>query len=90
MPPYFDRLFRHVSLETGIVAGLVLTLVGFGTLVAAVLSWRAVGFGTLDPRETMRQVIPGAILLVLGIQTVFSSFFLSTLGIRRRRTGARA
>ena len=32
----------------------------------------------------MRVVIPGAILLVLGIQTIFSSFFLSVLGIRRR------
>lgn len=85
MPGYLDRLFRHVSLETGIVVGLVLTLAGFGALLAAVWSWRAVGFGALDPRETMRQVIPGAILLVLGIQTVFSSFFLSTLGIRRRR-----
>jgi hypothetical protein len=90
MPGYLDRLFRHVSLETGIVVGLVLTFVGFGALVAAVWSWRAVGFGALDPRETMRQVIPGAILLVLGIQTVFSSFFLSTLGIRRRRTASGA
>ena len=88
MPGYFDRLFRHVSLETGIAVGLLLTLVGLGALVAAVFRWRAAGFGSLDPRETMRQVIPGAILLVLGIQTVFSSFFLSTLGIRRRRAGA--
>jgi hypothetical protein len=88
MPGYFDRLFRHVSLETGIAVGLLLTLVGLGALVAAVFRWGAAGFGSLDPRETMRQVIPGAILLVLGIQTVFSSFFLSTLGIRRRRAGA--
>jgi len=87
-PAYFDRLFRNVSLETGIAAGLVLTTVGFAALVAAVWSWRTVDFGVLDPRATMRQVIPGAILLVLGIQTVFSSFFLSTLGIQRR--GSRA
>jgi hypothetical protein len=87
MPGYLDRLFRYVSLEAGIAVGLVLTLAGFGTLLAAVLGWRAVGFGALDPRATMRQVIPGAVLLVLGIQTVFSSFFLSTLGIRRRRSG---
>jgi hypothetical protein len=84
MPAYFDRLFRHVSLELGIAAGAVLTLAGFAALVAAVLDWRAVGFGGLDPRVTMRQLIPGAILLVIGIQTVFSSFFLSVLGIRRR------
>ena len=84
MPGYLDRLFRHVSLETGILLGLVLTLAGLGALLAALLRWRAAGFGELDPRETMRQVIPGSILLVLGIQTVFSSFFLSTLGLRRR------
>ena len=85
MPGYLDRLFRHVSLEGGIVVGLLLTLGGLGTLVFAVLSWRATGFGDLDPRETMRQVIPGAVLLVLGLQTVFSRFFLSKLGIQRRR-----
>jgi hypothetical protein len=89
MPAYLDRLFRHVNLEVGITAGLVLTLAGFAALVAAVWSWRTADFGVLDPRATMRQVIPGAVLLVLGIQTVFSSFFLSTLGIRRRGSGAR-
>ena len=85
MPRYLDVLFRHVSLELGIVVGLLLTFVGLGTLGLAVWSWNQVGFGELDPRVTMRAVIPGSILLVLGIQTVFSSFFLSVLGIRRRR-----
>ena len=86
MPGYMDRLFRHVSLELGIVVGLLLTLVGFTTLAIVTWSWNRVGFGELDPRFTMRAVIPGAILLVLGIQTIFSSFFLSVLGIRRRRS----
>jgi hypothetical protein len=39
------------------------------------------GFGVLDPRTTMREVIPAAVLLTLGVQTVFASFFLSILGI---------
>ena len=85
MPAYFDRLFRYVSLELGIAVGFVTALAGLAILVAAVWSWSSVGFGVLDARQTMRQVIPGSILLVLGIQTVFSSFFLSTLGLRRRR-----
>lgn len=85
MPGYLDRLFRLVSLEAGIAAGLLLTLLGVGTLAWAVWSWTRVEFGALDPRVTMRQVIPGAMLLVIGIQTIFSSFFLSVLGIRRRR-----
>ena len=84
MPAVFDTLFRYVSLELGLAVGLVMALAGLGILLAAVWSWSAVGFGALDARTTMRQVIPGSILLVLGIQTVFSSFFLSTLGLRRR------
>ena len=47
--------------------------------------WKTVDLGGLDPRVTMRQVIPGTVLVVLGIQTIFSSFFLSLLGLRRRR-----
>jgi glycosyltransferase involved in cell wall biosynthesis len=87
MPAYLDRLFAHVTLELGIAVGLLLTLAGLGTLVALTLHWNAVGFGSLDPIVTMRAVIPGAVLLVLGIQTIFSSFFLSVLGIRRRGPG---
>ncbi len=86
MPPWLDRLFGWVSLELGLAGGLATTLAGLCVLVGAVWSWSAAGFGPLDARATMRQVIPGAILLVLGIQTVFSSFFLSTLGLRRRRS----
>jgi hypothetical protein len=32
----------------------------------------------------MRVVIPGALLLTLGVQTVFASFFMSVLGMKRR------
>jgi glycosyltransferase involved in cell wall biosynthesis len=88
MPAYLSRVFRHATLERGLALGLVLTGGGLAVLVLAVLGWSAAEFGALDPRVTMRQVIPGALLVVLGIQTVFSSFFLSTLGLRRRREGA--
>jgi hypothetical protein len=47
----------------------------------AVLSWQAGGFHALDPRTTMRQVIPAAVLITLGVQTIFASFFLSILGV---------
>jgi len=30
---------------------------------------------------TMREVIPAAVLLTLGVQTIFASFFLSILGM---------
>jgi len=61
--------------------GALLFLLGVAGTVVAVLSWGAVGFGNLDPRLTMREVIPAAVLLTLGVQTIFASFFLSILGM---------
>ncbi|TMC39163.1 MAG: glycosyltransferase family 2 protein [Chloroflexi bacterium] len=74
-------MFRYVNLETGLLLGALMLLAGLAGLVVAVLSWRAVDFGSLDPRLTMREVIPASVLLTLGVQTVFASFFLSILGL---------
>ncbi len=77
----YSSMFRYVTLETGLVAGALMSLLGLAGTAAAVLSWQSAGFGALDPRTTMREVIPAAVLLTLGVQTVFASFFLSILGI---------
>lgn len=77
----YRAMFRYVKLETGLALGGVMFLAGAVGAVIAVVSWGSVGFGTLDPRATMREVIPAALLLTLGVQTVFASFFLSILGI---------
>jgi hypothetical protein len=52
--------------------------------VYAVSFWGARNFGALEYSHSMRIVIPAALLLILGAQTVFASFFLSVLGLRRR------
>jgi glycosyltransferase involved in cell wall biosynthesis len=84
-PPYppLESLSRYVTLEVGLVAGALMVLVGMIALVAAVASWGTVGFGTLNPSLTMREVIPAVVLLALGTQTVFASFFISILSIDR-------
>jgi glycosyltransferase involved in cell wall biosynthesis len=79
--PALQSLFRYVTLEVGLAAGTVLALIGLVTLVVAVASWSAVGFGNLNPDVTMREVIPAVVLTALGTQTVFASFFISILGI---------
>jgi glycosyltransferase involved in cell wall biosynthesis len=79
--PAYRAMFRFVKLETGLLLGALTVLAGLVGLVAAVVSWSAVDFGSLDPRLTMREVIPAAVLLTLGVQTVFASFFLSILGL---------
>ncbi len=79
--PALQKVFRYVTLEVGLVAGALMVLGGLLTLVIAVASWSASGFGNLDPSTTMRQVIPAVVLTALGTQTVFASFFMSILGI---------
>jgi len=82
--PRFDRLFKVIYLEVGLVAGALAFLAGLVLLGAAVLQWKAAHFGRLDYAVTMRWVIPGATLTALGFQTVLFSFFLSILGMKRR------
>jgi uncharacterized membrane protein YwzB len=80
----FNRLFSVITLETGLVVGAVLFLLGLGISIFAVDSWRATGFGPLNPVRALRMVMPGVIFLTLGCQTIFSSFFLSVLGMGKR------
>jgi hypothetical protein len=82
--PRLNKLFQYVTLESGLVAGAIMVLSGFLVSIYAVGAWRAHSFGPLNPSHTLRLVIPAALLIQLGIQTVLSSFFLSVLGLRRR------
>jgi len=82
--PLLDRLFRYINLEFGLMVGTIFTLTGFAVSIYAVKVWEAHQFGPLDMSRTLRIVIPAALFLTLGVQTIFSSFFLSVLGMRRR------
>ena len=75
---------RFSTLETGLILGVVASLAGLVLLVVATWSWREASFGALDSRHTMRQVIPAVVLMTLGIQTIFGSFFLGILGLGRK------
>jgi glycosyltransferase involved in cell wall biosynthesis len=79
-----ERLFARITLEKGLLLALAGMGAGGALLLGAVLQWRARDFGDLDYGQTMRWVIPGMTLTVLGFQTLLSSFFLSILGLRRR------
>src|SRR5260370_16421247 len=79
--PAYSAMFRYVRLETGLALGALMFAVGLAAIIVAVATWQSVGFGALDPRMTMREIIPAVVLLTLGVQTIFASFFLSILGI---------
>ena len=82
--PRLNKAFKFITLETGLVAGVSLLLVGIITTFVALGLWREKSFGQLDPRKAMRIAIPAVTSLVLGCQIIFSSFFLSVLGMRRK------
>lgn len=82
--PRFNKLFRYITLEAGLIVGSLLLLIGFLLSIYAVSSWEALSFGQLNPSNTLRMVIPAVTSMSLGLQIILSSFFLSILGLRRR------
>jgi len=82
--PRLTRLFRYITLESGLVVGAALLFVGLAGSLYAVGAWGARSFGGLDPKTTLRIVIPAVTALTLGCQIILSSFFLSVLGLKRR------
>jgi len=78
-----NKLFNYLNLETGLITGAILLTMGMAASVYAFGIWGQHDFGSLNPMETMPIVIPGVTCLALGIQVIFSSFFLSILGLKR-------
>lgn len=76
---------RWFTLERGIVVGTLLLLAGVGLVASIGARWLASDFGEL-PRSDHGIAIVGLTTAVIGMQTIFSSFFLSLLiGERRER-----
>ncbi len=82
-----DRLARAASavgLERGVIAGVAASAAGLALLLWAVAGWSSARCGDLDPRVTMRHLIPAIVVMALGLQTVFSSFLFSLFTLRKR------
>ena len=75
---------EYITLEVGLIVGIVLVLLGLAGSIYAVGYWDVHSFGNLNPSRTLRIVIPAVTFLTLGCQILLSSFFLSILGLRRR------
>ena len=85
--PFVTRMRKFWSLEKGLVIGGLLALLGLFGLVASLVYWNGKGFGNLDPRDSLRIVVPSATALIVSLQVVFAALFASILLIRRRPEG---
>jgi hypothetical protein len=82
--PKFERVFKFINLEVGLIFGCILLLAGAVILGFALHIWQASGFGDLSPQSMLRLTLPSATCFMLGIEAIFGSFFLSLLGMNRR------
>ncbi|MCX6562530.1 MAG: glycosyltransferase family 2 protein [Candidatus Aminicenantes bacterium] len=70
---FFERRFK---IEKGLILGAVIFLAGLAVNLFIFLEWFSSRFGAL---HRIRESILAMILLVLGLQIIFSSFFISHL-----------
>src|ERR1044072_6007081 len=85
LPPdaKLEKMFKYVTLESGLVVGATLFVIGLGLSTFALSDWSAHSFGALEPTKVLRLVIPAVTSMMLGSEIVLSSFFLSVLGLKR-------
>jgi glycosyl transferase family 2 len=80
--PKFSRAFKFFTLEKGVALGVLALLAGAGLLARAIWIWKQAAYGVIPFSENLRLVIPAATAIVLGIQIISSSFFMSVLGLK--------
>jgi hypothetical protein len=71
---------KHFRMESGLFIGLVLFSIGIATFLFVLGTWAD---NRLDITHSIRLSILALTLSVLGAQTVFSSFFISMMVIKR-------
>jgi hypothetical protein len=82
--PRLNRVFRYITLETGLAVGGLLVAFGICGSIFAISGWANERFGTLDAEHMLRIVMPSVFSLTMGVQIICGSFFLSILGLRRK------
>jgi hypothetical protein len=83
--PKVQQLLGRLSLERGLILGLVIGIAGLVGLILSLVYWTGSGFHNLNYEHELRLMIPSATALVLSCQLILGTFFLSILGIKQTR-----
>ncbi|NND63577.1 MAG: glycosyltransferase family 2 protein [Flavobacteriaceae bacterium] len=79
----YDRLFKIISLERGLVIGLIFIILGIVLSISAYSAWGQVGFGDIEGVSLLRKVIPAITSSLFGVQIILFSLFFSVLGLKK-------
>jgi glycosyltransferase involved in cell wall biosynthesis len=78
---YLERFFRYITIEKASIFGILTIIFGLIIYLFILNNWINSSFGSLNE---IKNSIVALTLVVLGVQTIFSSFMLSILGIREK------
>ena len=78
--PALRRFYRRFTLETGLVTGAALLVLGAAILLFVIVRWFQ---GDLHPLPHPERATFGATLVILGFNVVFSSLFISAMSMKR-------
>jgi hypothetical protein len=79
----YDKLFKIINLERGIIVGFILVIAGIILSVIAYNYWKEINFGNITNNNILRIVIPAIISILLGVQIILFSLFFSILGLKK-------
>lgn len=79
--PVLEKIYKYLTIEKASIFGLLIVFLGGIIYLKIFLKWLDTGFGAL---QELKNSIVSLILIVIGIQTIFSSFILSILGIKEK------
>ncbi|RDK83242.1 glycosyltransferase family 2 protein [Marinirhabdus gelatinilytica] len=79
----YDRQFKFINLEKGLIVGAVLIILGVVLSFLAYNYWQEINFGDITNSSTLRLVIPAVTTMLLGVQVILFSLFFSILGLKR-------
>lgn len=82
---WMQRFSTSITVERGLILGLILLVAGFLGSVRTVLLWGDASFGPLLPDQLLRPVLASVISIAFGVETIFASLFLGVLGLQLRR-----
>ncbi|MFW6129530.1 MAG: glycosyltransferase family 2 protein [Atribacterota bacterium] len=76
---FADKFVKNFTLEKGLVFGFIILLLGIVPELLLIINWIQQGFSGIS---ALGQAIFGLTFITLGVQTIFSSFFISSFKIK--------
>ena len=78
------RFTEKATLEKGLIAGVLIFLLGVAGAIYSIVTWRSTGYGYLAYPDILRTVIPSAVAIIVGFEVALAAFFMGVLAIAHK------